>query len=409
MSAGGSISQPVGAMGSTGYLIYDTNTPGVIGPAVVNAYTTLSIPAYWRAVAFLSENLASFPKTVRKANVDVSGHRVTKLMARKPNGYQSASLFWRTLFFHFAHYRNAFAEVERDTQFNPVALHNRLPEMVAPFRYYDESGQVSQWYWIGGYKARVVPAADMIHFSGLSYDGIGGFNPIWVLAETFERSRLLDRYVTRFLTKGSMVRGSVEIPGDVNKDKQQQIADTIRSHFAGADAERDVLILSGGATLNNKTLTPQDSQLSKQFEIAIKQIAQITGVHPHFLYDDSEGKYNANPTQAADDVVKWTFRPLIEACESELSLKLLAETETDAGLCVHLDAECITRGDRQMQSTIVTQQKQAGVISGNEARAEIGYPPSKDPSADQLKVSGDTSPGGTKPPPPDPEAKSEGS
>jgi HK97 family phage portal protein len=151
-----------------------------------------------------------------------------------------------------------------------------------------------------------------------------------------------------------------------------------------------VLVLSDGAKLKNATLSPRDSELGKQVELGMKQIAQITGVHPHFLFDDSEGKYNANPEQAADDIVKWTFRPLVEEIEDELSMKLLAEAEQDSGTEIHLDTDCLVRGDRETQSNIVTEQVAAGIRSRNEARREIGLPPSTDPNADVLKISGDT-------------------
>lgn len=385
------IAQSIGMSGTSGFVVYDS-PGGMLGPAVVNSYTTLSIPAYWRAMVFLSENMASFPRTVRKNGVDVP-HRLLTLLCRRPNAYQDAAMFWRTLFFHRAHYLNGFGEIERDSQFNPVALHNRLPEQIAPFRWIDDTtGQLSQWYWVGGMKPRVVPFEDMIHLTGLSYDGISGLSPIFLLAETFERSRLLDRYVTRFLTKGSMLRGSIEIPAGASKEQQETIVETLKLHFRGADADRDVLILSDGATLNNKTLSPQDSQLVQQANFNTKQVAQITGVHPHFLYDDSEGKYNASPTQAAEDIVKWTFRPLLEQAECHLTLKLLSESEQNAGLRIHLDPNKLLRGDVVQESNVVTQQKKAGIRTANEARHEIGLPPSTDPNADLLKTSGDTSP-----------------
>ena len=384
-----SIDQPVGAMGSTGYLIYDVNTPGVLGPAVINSYTTLAIPPYWRAMAFLSENLASFPKSVRKDNVDVP-HRLTRLLQLRPNTYQDASLFWRTLFFHWAHYRNAFAVIERDTQMQPKALHVKIPEMVAPFRLLDDDGQASSFYWVGGYKPKIYAGDDVIHLSGLSYDGIGGFNPVFVHSETLERSRLLDRYVTRFLTKGSIIRGSVEVPAGMNKDQQESIVSTIRSHFLGADADRDLLVLSGGAKFTNNGTTPRDSELVAQFSLNTKQVSQITGVPPHFLMDDAEGKYNNNPQQAADDVVRWCFRPIIENFEPQLTLKLLTIAEAEAGLSVHLDADRLVRGDAQTLSTIVVAQKNAGILSANDARKKLGEPPSSDPEADKLKTSGDT-------------------
>jgi len=339
---------------------------------------------------FLAGNLASFPRAVRKNGTEVA-HRLDKLLKRKPNDYQDATTFWRTLFFHRSHYLNAFAEIERDKLFNVAALHNRLPEQTAPFRYLDDDGNISQWYFVGGFRPHVVNFADMIHLSGLSYDGIGGFNPVFVLAEAFERSRLLDRYVTRFLVKGSVVRGSIEIPAGASKDQQETIVNTLRKKFQGADAESDLLVLSDGATLNNKTLSPQESQLIEQANYATKQIAQITGVPPHFLFDDSEGKYNSNPAQAGEDVVKWCFRTRIEEAEDQLA-KLLTDQEQDGGFTIHLDPTCLLRGDVVSMSNVVTQQISQRVITPNEGRKVLGYPESDDPQADTLKLAGDTSP-----------------
>lgn len=189
---------------TTSYTIVDVPSPGVIGPTVVNNYTTLSVPAYVRALDFKSANMASFPRSVRKNGVEVP-HRLNKILQRRPNPYQSPTMLFRTWHFHEAHYANGFVEIERDALFNPVALHNRSPEIVSPFRYLEDDGQISGWYFVGGWNPHIVPAADMMHITGLSYDGFNGLNPCWIHAETFERGRLIDRYITRFLVKGSVV------------------------------------------------------------------------------------------------------------------------------------------------------------------------------------------------------------
>src|SRR5665213_3331603 len=153
---------------TSSYTIIDVPSPGVMGPTVVNNYTTLAIPAYFRALDFKSANMASFPRAIRKAGVDVP-HKLDKMIQRKPNGYQAPTMLWRTLFFHQAHYANGFVEIERDALYAPKALHNRPPELVAPFRYLEDDGTVSGWYWVGGWKPHIVAAADMIHLTGLSY------------------------------------------------------------------------------------------------------------------------------------------------------------------------------------------------------------------------------------------------
>lgn len=371
------------------YTIVDVPSPGVFGPTVVNNYTTLSVPAYFRALNFKSSNMASFPRSVQQNGIDVV-HRLNKIIKRKPNDYQSPTMLFRTWFFHKYHYANGFIEIERDSLFNVKALHNRPPELVAAFRWMDDDGQVSGWYWVGGVKPRIVAAADMMHLTGLSYDGLSGMYPCWIHAETFERARLGDRYITRFLVKGGIIKGSIRIPAGLSEEQQDAIVNQIMK-YRGADAEGDIILLSGGAELTNNSISNDQSQLIQLHDLSDVQIAQLTDVHPYFLFADKNGKYNNSPEQAGEDIVRYLFRLEIEQAEDEL-LKLLPEDEQDSGFEIKIDPSALIRGDVETEAAIVTQLTNGGLISRNEGRQEIGYPASNDPEADKLKTLGDTAP-----------------
>jgi Phage portal protein len=165
----------------------------------------------------------------------------------------------------------------------------------------------------------------------------------------------------------------------------------LRTYFVGVESERDVPVLTDGARLNNATLSMQESQLDKQQTYTTKQIAQVTGVDPHFLFDDSEGKYNATVTQAGEDVVRYTFRPLLDVIEDELTTKLHTEADQAMGYTIHCDPNALLRGDIQTQAAVYVSLKAAGIINANDVRQGLGYPKSDDPEADKLKTSGDTS------------------
>src|SRR5690554_529961 len=83
----------------------------ILSSAVITSYGALTIPAYYRALAFLADNLASFPKFVA---FDPSGHDTDQthpldaILQRRCNGYQNPFVFWRTLFFHAAHTGNGY-------------------------------------------------------------------------------------------------------------------------------------------------------------------------------------------------------------------------------------------------------------------------------------------------------------
>jgi HK97 family phage portal protein len=383
----GGLSSTLGTASSL--TVIDVPSPGVLGPTVVNNYTVLSVSAYWRAMQFRSANMASFPRSVRKDGVSVP-HRLDKLLNRRPNDYQSPTMLFRTWHFAHAHYANGFIEIERDALYNPKAMHNRPPEWVTPFRILEDDGSVSQWYHVGGPRPHIVANADMMHLSSLSYDGMAGLNPVWIHGETYERARLLDRYITRFLVKGSVVRGSISLPAGQTDDQIEAVVNQIRK-FRGADAEEDLLVVSGGGSFSNNTTSNDQSKIIELVNLSTKQVAQLTDVDPYWLFDKTESKYTGDPSQSGEDVVRYLFRLLIEQAEDEL-LKLLSEAEQDAGYTVHIDPCALLRGNVVAEAALATQLVGAGILSKNEGRQTIGKPPSDDPDADTLNALGNTAP-----------------
>src|SRR3954467_1777380 len=71
--------------------------------AVVNEYSVLSIPAFWSGVRFLSETLASLPKTVYRRGGSARqpvDHPQNKLLARKSNLYSVPFVVFETWHSH---------------------------------------------------------------------------------------------------------------------------------------------------------------------------------------------------------------------------------------------------------------------------------------------------------------------
>jgi HK97 family phage portal protein len=364
----------------------------VIPPLLVNSYSALTIPAFKRAVQFISENLASFGRSVHQNGSPApSKHPLDKLLSRRPNNYQNAFTFWQTIFGHMAHRGNGYAQIERDGQFRPFALNNLLPEHICSIRYDHNDGRGVQQYYHHIPTGTILPGTDMIHLRfGISYDGMVGIDPICLHETTFQRAMSLDKFQTLYIQKGTVIRGSIEIPHGVSTEQVDEIKYRLRTYFRGADAEEDVLVLSDGAKLNNTTITPEESELSKQESAITKQIAQIMGVPPEFLYEQSEAKYNNNVEQAGQNVVRYTFRPIIEQVESELTLKLFSDVEQETGYSININPNALLRGSTVEQETLINSSVNAGMRTKNEGRSELGLPAVNDPNADKLKTLGDT-------------------
>lgn len=364
----------------------------ILSPLTITPFSVLSAPAYWRAVNFIAENLASFPRRIRppkQSTAQDADHPLDLLLGRRPNHYQNPFIFWRTLFFH-AIGGNGYALIERNGT-TPRALHNWLPEDVRPVRVTFEDGTVDQFYHHKPTK-RTAHGSDVIHLQTISHDGQAGIDLVGLHDGTIQRATLFDRYVTKYLESGTVIRGTVEIPHHVEDDQLEQIRGEINRHYVGSSADRDLLILTDGAKLNNSTISPQESQLGQQTALSTKQICQILGVPPAFVYELSEEKYRSSVEQDGQNVVRYTFRPWIEQIEDELSIKLLGESDLVAGYTVRINPDALLRGDSKTQSDTLTAQVGAGIRTPNESREALDLPRSTDAEADRLKRQGDTAP-----------------
>jgi hypothetical protein len=230
----------------------------------------------------------------------------------------------------------------------------------------------------------------MIHLAGTSWEGMSGIPPLMLFYESLERAAQVGRFITRFLVKGGVIRGSVEIPSSVPEAMQETVVNRIREQCQGVDATDDVLVLSDGAAFKNGGLSNDQSQLVQLASYSTKEIAQQTDVDPYWLFDRTETKY-ASTADASQNVVKFLFRLLCEEAEDQM-LKLLPEAEQDEGYYICVDPRTLLRGDLEAEGDYVSSLATSGLITANEARQEIGYEPSSDPNAEVLKVSGDTSP-----------------
>lgn len=359
--------------------------------AVVNEYSVLSIPAFWSGVRFLSETLASLPKTVYRrvgsARQPVD-HPQNRLLARKANPYSVPFVVFETWHSHAVIHGNGYLFVKRDPNTNaPTGYYNLNPMSVTPFRY---GGQ--QWYLVrGGTKEDgkpdnvILPAADVLHLPGLGFDSMTGYPVVWLMYEALELARNSQRFASRYLRKGTQVQGSIEIPGTATKEQIDAIVDRLRRTHAGIDSDYSFTVLTGGAKLNNSTIPPEQSQLLQSRQFAVIDMCRILRVPPHVVYDLGRATWS-NVESMGIDLVKYSLRAWVEKGEQELSAKLLTQKEQDDGYYVRYSVDSLLRGDTNTQTQTTLSLVNGGIITANEGRARLDLAPLSDPAANQLRV-----------------------
>ena len=359
--------------------------------AVVNEYSVLSIPAFWSGVRFISETLASLPKTVYRrvgsARQPVD-HPQNKLLSRKANPYSIPFVVFETWHSHAVIHGNGYLFVQRDPKtFAPIGYHNMNPEAVTPFRH-----NGAQWYFVRGGTDKdgkpvnlILPAADVLHLPGLGFDGMTGYPVVWLMYEALELARNSQRFASRYLRKGTQVQGSIEIPGTATKEQIDAIVDRLRRAHSGIDNDYSFTVLTQGAKLNNNTIPPEESQLLQSRQFAVIDMCRILRVPPHIVYDLGRATW-ANVESMGIDLVKYSLRAWVEKGEQELSSKLLTQAEQDNGYYIRYSVDSLLRGDTATQTNTTLALVNGGLLTANEGRARLDLPPVDDDAANKLRV-----------------------
>jgi HK97 family phage portal protein len=360
--------------------------------AIVNEYSVLSIPAFWRAVRFISETLAGLPKQVFRRDGDARQpiqHPQNRLLSLKPNPFQVSFVLWETWHSHALIYGNGYIAIVRDPRTTaPTAYHLLNPNQVTPFRY-----QGAQWYLVRGYRDAkgkptelILPGADVLHLPGLGFDGMVGFPVVWLMYEALELARNSQRFASRYLRRGTQIQGAIEIPGTATKEQIETIIDRLqRSHSGIENSNYGYTVLTGGAKLSNTTIPPEQSQLLQSRQFAVIDICRIIGVPPHVVFDLTRATFQ-NVEAMQIEVAKFSILPWVQKCEQITTSTLLTTAEQEQGLYVNYSMDALLRGDTKTQVQNVLALVNGGLFTANEGRAMLDRSAHRDPDADKLRI-----------------------
>jgi HK97 family phage portal protein len=340
------------------------------------------LPAIHRAARMRAEAIATLklrcwrgegPDRERVNNVWQS-----QLFEASPNEYQTRFVFWDAVGESLAYRNNAYIWKLTDPAIGRViAMYALHPDQVkckgagqylvkVTKGYLDPVGKGE-----GDYK---VDSSTLLHIRG---HGAGGTweapTPIEVFREALAGSVERQRHEARMWRKGVTLQAAVVFPPSMNRQQVEDWRESYKAAYEGTDGET-TLALGGGADLKPIGMTMVDAQFVEMAKLTVHDASRIMGVPANLLGVQLE---RAVPNLEQDLATWFRFGLGPELGRIEVALGSDKQLFPGLGRSIYpaFDTDEFVRADMATEATILQTRVQAGIITPDEARHILGYPP----------------------------------
>lgn len=328
--------------------------------------TALTYSAVYQAVRCISEAVSSLPLNLYErqpggGKSKASAHPLYSILHDSPNPEMS-SLQWRECSMaHLLLWGNSYTEIVRDLDGNCVELWPIDPSIVTAKR--TDSGEL--YYDLNRGKS-FITAANMLHISGLSFDGISGMSPISMARQSLGLSLAIEQFGAGYFGRGARPGGVLTFPGQLSPEARQNLRRSFEELHAGGANSHRVALLEAGLKWEAIGVPPDDSQFLQSREFQVVEVARWFNIPPHKLRDLNKPSYNSLEMMNIEFLTD-TLRPWLVRWEQALNRKIIRPKDRGSYFVEH-NVEGVLRGDIASRYQAYSVARNWGWLSVNEIR-----------------------------------------
>lgn len=365
--------------------------------AQVQGKNGLKEATVYACVKILSDAVAKLPLKVyqdtEKGIIKATDHPLYKLLKARPNMHMTASSFFRAVEAQRNLYGNAYVIPEVVTRGrNAGQITGLYPvDSTRVEVWIDDEGLFSSrnriWYIvnIGDNEQIKLTSEEILHFKGLTTDGLVGIAPLEALKYLIENGLSAVTFINNFYRQGLQTKGLVQYVGDLSEDAKKNFRKKFEEMSSGLKNSHRISLMPVGFQYQPISLSMADAQFLENTTLTIRQIANAFGVKMHQL-NNLERATHTNIEQQQRQFYADTLQAILTEYEQEMTYKLLMTHELDNGYYCKFNVDSIVRSDIKTRYEAYRVGVQGGFLTANEVRALEEYPPAD--GGDVLLVNG---------------------
>jgi len=332
----------------------------------VNSASAIRFAAFFACLKVLSEDVGKLPIKLYKERPDrgrdvAKGHKVHRLISRRPNDFMTASEFWEMCVAHVVLRGNFYAfkvivggEVVELLPLNPGSVVPKLRD------------DWTLWYDVtfANGTRDVLPASQIFHVRGLSLDGIRGLSALEYARETLGLGIAAERHGAKLFVNGANPGGALETEQTLTDEVFERVKSSWNEKHTGLENSHKVAILEGGLKWTSVTMTNTDAQWLENRKHTDNQICGLLRVPPHkiAILDRST---NNNIEHQSLDYVNDGLMPHLNRIENRIRIDLLNERDEEDHFA-KFNVSALLRGDMKARSQFYKDMVYLGAYSPND-------------------------------------------
>lgn len=328
----------------------------------VNQGTAQSIPAYFRAISIISEQIASLPFSIFENTTDgvveATSHPLYNILNYRPSPLYNSFDFREALMRQLQLRGDAFVRIYR-----VGGNINELRIVEPPVDLFEMDGQ---WWYTLGKDPKAVRASEVIHLKGWTMDGMKGQNPLQLLNEALGLGISQINFAASYYGNGAHLSGVLETESTLTKEQAKVVMDSWNINNSGPENFGKTAMLQGGFKYKPISGNMQESEYINSRRLTVEDIANITGVNPILLANLERATFS-NVEELNRIFVQFTLRSWCKRIEAEFNSKLFTNRETGRYF-VRFNLDGLLRGDTKARTDYYKTMRLIGALSPNEIR-----------------------------------------
>lgn len=330
--------------------------------------SAMNISAFFSSLNLISNTIATLPIKVISTNekaekAEIKNHNITTIF-KGTNGNVNKYNLIKMLINDIVICGNAFVYVQRAKDGSVIGLKYLQRNSVQT--YYNSKKNILYYKSSELANFKIEPC-DMIHLKMWTIDGINGISLLSYASRSLGIAQNNEQSASAFFSNGMNVNGLLKSSTPISGKQREEIRQAWNSGYNGNGG--GLVILPANLDYTQLQLSPADSQLLESRRFNVSDIARFFNLNPSLIGGDGMNFSNVEGIQS--EFLVHTLQAWISLLECEFSNKLLLPSEND--LQIIFETNEVLRTDKAAQSNYYKTMVDAGILSRNEVRAEIGY------------------------------------